>query len=93
MSQYASYPSLEGRSVFITGGGSGIGASLVRHFAAQGSKVGFVDIAVAPSRELVDGIAARGDPEPLFIECDLRDIARCGARSTRSPRRTGRSPC
>jgi NAD(P)-dependent dehydrogenase (short-subunit alcohol dehydrogenase family) len=71
---YAIYPSLKGRSVFITGGGSGIGASLVRHFAAQGSKVGFVDIALEPSRKLVREIAAKGDPEPLFIECDLRDI-------------------
>jgi D-xylose 1-dehydrogenase len=75
MSQYATYPSLEDRSVFITGGGSGIGASLVRHFAAQGSKVAFVDIAVAPSEALVRETAERGDPKPLFIECDLRDIA------------------
>jgi NAD(P)-dependent dehydrogenase (short-subunit alcohol dehydrogenase family) len=71
---YAIYPSLKGRSVFITGGGSGIGASLVRHFAGQGAKVGFVDIAVEPSRKLVQEIAAQGDPEPRFIECDLRDI-------------------
>jgi D-xylose 1-dehydrogenase len=72
---YAIYPSLKDRSVFITGGGSGIGASLVRHFAAQRSKVAFVDIAVAPSERLVHEIAQQGDPEPLFIECDLRDIA------------------
>jgi D-xylose 1-dehydrogenase len=72
--KYAIYPSLKDRSVFITGGGSGIGASLVRHFAAQGSKVGFVDIAIEPSRRLVDEIAAKGDPKPLFVECDLRDI-------------------
>ena len=73
MSQYATYPSLKNRSVFITGGGSGIGASLVRHFAAQGAKVAFVDIALEPSRQLVDAIPAE-DPRPLFIECDLRDI-------------------
>jgi NAD(P)-dependent dehydrogenase (short-subunit alcohol dehydrogenase family) len=70
---FAVYPSLRGRSVFITGGGSGIGASLVRHFAAQGSKVAFVDIALEPSRQLVEAIPAE-DPRPLFIECDLRDI-------------------
>jgi NAD(P)-dependent dehydrogenase (short-subunit alcohol dehydrogenase family) len=75
MSHYATYPSLKDRSVFITGGGSGIGASLVRHFAAQGSKVGFVDIALEPSRKLVAEIAATGDPQPLVLECDLRDIA------------------
>jgi D-xylose 1-dehydrogenase len=75
MSQYATYPSLKDRSVFITGGGSGIGASLVSHLAAQGLKVGFVDIAVDASERVVEEIAARGDPKPLFIDCDLRDIA------------------
>jgi NAD(P)-dependent dehydrogenase (short-subunit alcohol dehydrogenase family) len=74
MSQYATYPSLNDRSVFITGGGSGIGASLVRHFAAQGAKVAFVDIATGPSEELVEEVTAKADPKPLFIECDLRDI-------------------
>jgi D-xylose 1-dehydrogenase len=75
MSQYASYPSLKDRSVLITGGGSGIGAALVQHFAAQGAKVGFVDIAEEPSRRLVEQVAAAGHPRPLFIACDLRDIA------------------
>lgn len=67
----AHYPSLEGKSVFITGGGSGIGESLVRHFVAQGSKVAFVDVAEAPSRALVAELGGR----PHFIACDLRDIA------------------
>jgi NAD(P)-dependent dehydrogenase (short-subunit alcohol dehydrogenase family) len=71
---FAIYPSLRDRSVFITGGGSGIGASLVRHFAAQGARVAFVDIAVASSERLVQEVAQLGDPTPLFIECDLRDI-------------------
>jgi D-xylose 1-dehydrogenase len=74
MVQIATYPSLKGRSVFVTGGGSGIGASLVRHFVAQKSKVAFVDIAAEPSRKLVEDIAAEDGQEPLFIECDLRDI-------------------
>ena len=69
----AVYPSLKSRSVFITGGGSGIGESLVRHFCAQGSKVAFVDVADAPSRALVAELAANG-AAPLFIPCDLRNI-------------------
>ncbi|UVK54240.1 SDR family oxidoreductase [Mesorhizobium sp. AR02] len=71
---YATYPSLKGRSVFITGGGSGIGESLVRHFCAQGSRVAFVDVAEEPSRRLVDAITAEGHNAPLFIPCDLRDV-------------------
>lgn len=70
----ARYPSLEDRPVFITGGGSGIGASLVEHFCRQGAKVSFVDIAKAPSRALVERIAATGAAAPDFIACDLRDI-------------------
>jgi NAD(P)-dependent dehydrogenase (short-subunit alcohol dehydrogenase family) len=72
--QPAVYPSLKDRVVFITGGGSGIGESLVEHFCAQGSKVAFVDIAEAPSNALVERIAKKGDPKPLFMQCDLRDI-------------------
>ncbi|MDH3772241.1 MAG: SDR family oxidoreductase, partial [Nitrospirota bacterium] len=72
--QFAVYPSLRHRSVFVTGGGSGIGAALVRRFAGQGAKVAFVDIALEPSRQLVAEIEAGDDPTPLFIECDLRDI-------------------
>jgi NAD(P)-dependent dehydrogenase (short-subunit alcohol dehydrogenase family) len=70
----ARFPSLEGRAVFITGGGSGIGESLVEHFCEQGAKVSFVDIAVAPSQAVVERIAAKGLPKPDFIPCDLRQI-------------------
>ncbi|MGC9270315.1 SDR family NAD(P)-dependent oxidoreductase [Acidiphilium sp.] len=70
----AIYPSLRDRAVFITGGGGGIGASLVRHFAEQHCKVVFVDIDPAGGARVID--ECRGDfPAPLFIECDLRDIA------------------
>ena len=74
MSQYAIYPSLKDRAVFVTGGGSGIGASIVEHFCAQGSKVAFVDIAREASEALVKGIAGKGLPAPLFIECDITNI-------------------
>jgi NAD(P)-dependent dehydrogenase (short-subunit alcohol dehydrogenase family) len=70
----ASYPSLQNRSVFITGGGSGIGESLVRRFCRQGARVAFVDLAEAPSRALFASLAAEGLAAPLYIPCDLRDI-------------------
>ncbi len=73
MTKTASYPSLADRAVFITGGGSGIGASIVEHFCEQGSNVAFVDIARDASEELVKGIAGRGSPAPLFIPCDITD--------------------
>ncbi len=73
-SNFATYPSLKNRSVFITGGGSGIGASLVRHFCDQACRVAFVDIAEAASRALVEEIAGCGHSAPLFLPCDLKDI-------------------
>ena len=74
MTGSAVYPDLEGRSVFVTGGASGIGAQIVRRFCEQRSKVAFVDIAAGPGEELVGALAAEGLPRPLFIPCDLRDI-------------------
>jgi NAD(P)-dependent dehydrogenase (short-subunit alcohol dehydrogenase family) len=70
----ATYPSLRDRVVFITGGGSGIGAALSQAFARHGAKVAFVDIALDESRALVDSIAATTGNAPLFLPCDIRDI-------------------
>ncbi len=67
----ALYPSLKGRGVFITGGGSGIGAELVRQFCAQGAQVAFVDIAEGPSQVLVQEIKQSA---PHFFSCDIRDV-------------------
>jgi len=61
--------------VFVTGGGSGIGAAIVASFAAQGARVAFVDIAEAPSQALADQIAAAGHPRPWWRLCDVRDVA------------------
>lgn len=74
MKQMASYPSLQGKRVFVTGGGSGIGESLVAAFAAQGAQVAFVDIVREPSIALCERIAAAGHPAPLFRYCDITDI-------------------
>jgi NAD(P)-dependent dehydrogenase (short-subunit alcohol dehydrogenase family) len=73
--RWASYPSLEDRAVFVTGGGSGIGASIVEHLCAQRARVAFVDIQREASQALVERLEARGLPAPVFIPCDLRDIA------------------
>ncbi len=78
-SEFAIYPSLRDRVVFVTGGGSGIGESVVEHFCAQHARVAFVDIAAEASRAMVDRIAAAGQPPPRFFHCDLRDIARLKA--------------
>lgn len=85
----AIYPSLKGRSVFITGGGSGIGESLVRHFCAQGSKVAFVDIAEDASRAVQDSVSANGHERPLFIPCDLRNIEDLRAAVARAAKENG----
>jgi NAD(P)-dependent dehydrogenase (short-subunit alcohol dehydrogenase family) len=74
MPPFASYPSLKGRTVFVSGGGSGIGASIVEHFAEQEAKVSFVDIDEAASTTLVKKIAAAGHASPLFLKADVRDV-------------------
>ena len=70
----ATYPSLHGKCVLITGGGSGIGAAITRRFAQQGAKVGFLDIADAPSNALAAELAGQGH-NVHFEHCDLKDIA------------------
>ena len=72
---YARYPSLEGRAVLITGGATGIGESLVKHFARQGARVAFFDVQDEPARVLVETLAAEGCPKPLSLHCDLTDVA------------------
>ena len=70
----AIYPSLKDQAIFISGGASGIGASLVAHFARQGSRVGFVDLKDGPAQALIADLAAQGLPKPIFRRCDLTDI-------------------
>ncbi len=74
-SREAIYPSLKNKSVFITGGGSGIGGCLTAAFARQGSRVAFVDIADAPSQALVEKLDEQGLPRPWFRKTDVTDIA------------------
>jgi NAD(P)-dependent dehydrogenase (short-subunit alcohol dehydrogenase family) len=73
--KFARYPSLEGRVVLITGGATGIGESMVAHFARQGARVAFFDIQDEAATRLVDGLAAEGCIAPLYLHCDLTDVA------------------
>jgi NAD(P)-dependent dehydrogenase (short-subunit alcohol dehydrogenase family) len=68
----AIYPSLKGRAVLVTGGGSGIGEAIVRRFVDQGSRVGFIDIDVEASKRLLASLPA--DATAHFQYADLRDI-------------------
>jgi NAD(P)-dependent dehydrogenase (short-subunit alcohol dehydrogenase family) len=75
LSKLARHPGLKGRSVFISGGGSGIGAAIVESFVDQGAKVAFVDINEEVSAKLVAELKAQYGTAPLFIKCDLKDVA------------------
>jgi D-xylose 1-dehydrogenase len=76
---YASYPSLRGRTVFITGGATGIGAEFVAQFARQGARVGFVDIAAEPAAKLVAVLVAEFGTAPWYQDCDVSDVPRLQA--------------
>ncbi len=70
----ARYGGLQDKRVFVTGGGSGIGAAIVSAFADQGAAVAFVDIATDVSLELCERLASEGRRKPVFRACDIRDI-------------------
>jgi NAD(P)-dependent dehydrogenase (short-subunit alcohol dehydrogenase family) len=93
LSHLARHPGLKGRSVFISGGGSGIGAAIVEAFVDQGAKVAFVDINAEASGKLAADLKAqygpRGVPGPLFIPCDLKDIPALQAAIARAGKEHG----
>jgi len=68
----ARYPSLAGRTVFISGGATGIGEALVRAFHAQGAHVGFCDLDVKTGQALATQLGT--DNEVLFTECDVTNV-------------------
>jgi D-xylose 1-dehydrogenase len=72
---FATYPSLKDRVVLITGGATGIGESLVRAFALQGARVAFFDIQDEPGIALRNELAVAGCTAPLYLHCDLTDVA------------------
>lgn len=68
----AIYPSLTGRKVIISGGGSGIGEAVVEAFVRQGAAVAFVDIQETPSEDLIRRLAD-AEIRPHFVHCDITD--------------------
>ena len=73
MSSFASNPSLDGATVLVTGGASGIGACLARHFGAQGSRVGLIDLQEDAGKAVAEELRGNGQ-EACFVAADLRDI-------------------
>ena len=71
MTKIATFHDLDGASVFITGGGSGIGASLTDGFMAQGAKVAF--IGRSDASEFVEEMTQKHGVAPMFIQGDITD--------------------
>ena len=84
----AVYPSLAGKRVIVSGGGSGIGEGIVEAFARQGSAVAFVVVQDEASKALVSRLADAPVP-PLFVNCDITDSVDDGAQIARLVDRLG----
>ena len=74
MTTSASYPSLQGQCIFITGGATGIGAALVRAFAQQGANVAFVDIDVDSAKQLIDELESEQGPKLWYQAIDVTNV-------------------
>ncbi len=70
------YSDLNGASVFITGGGSGIGAAFVKAFIRQGAKVSFVSLDADNANSLCDSIEQELGQRPFFQQCDISDVGK-----------------
>jgi NAD(P)-dependent dehydrogenase (short-subunit alcohol dehydrogenase family) len=68
VTEFATYPSLHGRVAFVSGGATGLGAEFVAQLAAQGMRVGFVDIQDDAGHALAESVGG------LYQHCDVRDI-------------------
>ena len=68
-----SFFDLKGKSVFITGGGSGIGAAITEAFISQGSNVSFVQRSDATT--FCDKLEQKYKNRPHFLKCDISDTS------------------
>jgi NAD(P)-dependent dehydrogenase (short-subunit alcohol dehydrogenase family) len=85
---FATYPSLRGRTAFVSGGASGLGAEFVTQLAAQGARVAFVDVDVPRGRALEQELRDTG-ADVLFSECDVRDVPALQAAIGRAAEQLG----
>lgn len=76
---FARYPSLAGRTAFVSGGATGLGREFVAQLVAQGSRVAFIDInadaGAELAAELISTAERHGAPGPVFLQADVRDVA------------------
>jgi NAD(P)-dependent dehydrogenase (short-subunit alcohol dehydrogenase family) len=70
---FAIYPSLAGRTVFVSGGATGIGADIVRAFARNHARVAFVDVQRQEAEAMAAEVKAAGGTA-LFLRCDVTDV-------------------
>lgn len=85
LNNFATYPSLAGKTVFVSGGASGIGAEIVRAFAAQGCQVGFLDL----DGEASAALTSKTSGDVTYEICDLRDVDALRASLDRLGERLG----
>ena len=85
---FAIYPSLRGRTAFVSGGGSGLGAEFVTQLAAQGARVAFIDIDLDRGKALEQALQDQA-AEALFLGCDVRDVAALQGAIARSAEELG----
>jgi NAD(P)-dependent dehydrogenase (short-subunit alcohol dehydrogenase family) len=88
MTGSAIYPSLAGKKVIISGGGSGIGEGIVEAFARKGSAVAFVDVLQDASDALLARLAD-APIAPIYVHCDITDCVDYGAKIARIIDRLG----
>jgi D-xylose 1-dehydrogenase len=85
---FATYPSLRGRTAFVSGGASGLGAEFVKQLAGQGARVAFIDIDTDQGKALEQTLRDEG-AEALFSECDVREVPALQAAIARSAEQLG----
>lgn len=86
---FGHYPSLRDIPVLITGGATGIGAAMVEQFALQGSRVAFLDLDTESASAMIDKLTSHATHVPLFVQCDLTDVAALGAAAQQVEQRLG----